>query len=129
MSGLRPHTLIAVTSLAAALIAAPWANAKGPQQIAAEAPQAQASAPLSKGELKAIREFNMLDFNGDGKLNRKEVAIIPRLAAAFDDADTNKDNFVTLDEIRAYTVKYRTARDKAKAEAAASKEAAAASKE
>jgi len=57
----------------------------------------------------------MLDFNQDGKLSRKEVAIIPKLAAAFDETDTNKDGFVTYEEVRAFAVKYRAAREKAKA--------------
>jgi len=86
--------------------------------VAAPAPAAPASAPMSKGEAKAIREFKMLDFNGDGKLSRQEVALVPRLAAAFDDADTNHDGFVTLDEVRAFAVKYRAERDRAKAAAA-----------
>lgn len=84
----------------------------------AQAPQAAASAPLSKGEIKAIREFKMLDFNGDGKLSRAEVALVPRLAAAFDDADTDHDNYVTLDEVRAFAIKYRAERDRARAAAA-----------
>jgi Ca2+-binding EF-hand superfamily protein len=57
----------------------------------------------------------MLDFNQDGKLSRKEVAIIPKLAAAFDETDTNKDGFVTYEEVRAFAVKYRAEREKAKA--------------
>lgn len=65
---------------------------------------------LSKGEIKAQRQFKMLDFNQDGKLSRKEVAIIPKLAAAFDETDTNKDGYVTYEEVRAYAVKYRAER-------------------
>jgi Ca2+-binding EF-hand superfamily protein len=80
---------------------------------------AAANAPVSKGEAKAIREFHMLDFNGDGKLSRAEVAIVPRLAAAFDDADTTRDGYVTLEEVRAFAVKYRAERDRARAEAKA----------
>ncbi len=101
---------------AAAAMAAP---AEGGEAPAAQPPAPAASAPLSKGEIKAIREFNMLDFNGDGKLSRQEVAIVPRLAAAFDDADTDHDGFVTLEEVRAFTIKYRAERDRAKAAAAA----------
>ncbi len=116
-------TLAAASASAASASAAdapPKATAKAPHaSAAAEAAQSAASQPLSKGEIKAIREFHMLDFNGDGKLSRKEVAIIPRLSAAFDDADTNHDGYVTLDEVRAYTVKYRAERDRAKAAAAA----------
>ncbi len=99
-------------------IALPAASAMAADDAAQPAAPA-ASAPMSKGELKAIREFNMLDFNGDGKLSRNEVAIVPRLAAAFDEADTNHDGFVTLDEVRAFTIKYRAERDRAKAAAAA----------
>ena len=66
----------------------------------------------------------MLDFNGDGKLSKKEVAIVPKLYNAFDEADTNHDGFITLDEVRAYTIQYRAARDKAKADAQAKPSAA-----
>ena len=92
-----------------ALLAAPCGHAQ----------TAAAPAALSKGEIKAIREFHMLDFNGDGKLSRAEVAIVPRLAAAFDDADTNHDNYVTLEEVRAFALKYRAERDRARAAAKA----------
>ncbi len=108
----------ALSSPASATEASPKAAAKAPTAAAAPAEPA-ASQPLSKGELKAIREFHMLDFNGDGKLSRKEVAIVPKVAAAFDDADTNHDGYVTLDEVRAYAVKYRAERDRTKAAAAA----------
>ncbi|MDR0225590.1 MAG: EF-hand domain-containing protein [Burkholderiaceae bacterium] len=86
------------------------------------------AAPLTKGEIKAQREFKMLDFNKDGKLSRAEVALFPRLAAAFDEADTDKDGFVSYEEVKAFAVKYRAERDKAKAaaEAAASSRAPAA---
>ena len=75
-----------------------------------------AGTQLSSGEIKAQRQFRMLDFNQDGKLSRKEVSFIPKLAAAFDETDTNKDGFVTYEEVRAYAVKYRAERglDKAK---------------
>ena len=85
---------------------------------------AKNSAQLSKGEIKAQQQFKMLDFNQDGKLSRKEVAIIPKLAAAFDETDTNKDGFVTYEEVRAYAVKYRAEREKAKATEATASPAA-----
>ena len=111
-----PAALTAVIAATLSL-AAPCAFADEP--AAAPAPAAAASAPLSKGEIKAIKQFHMLDFNGDGKLSKKEVAIVPKLYNAFDEADTNRDGFITLDEVRAYTIKYRAARDKAKADAQA----------
>lgn len=114
-------TWMAAAALSLTLLAPPPARA----QAAAEAPPPAptASQPMSKGEAKAISEFNLLDVNGDGKLSRKEVAIIPSLAAAFDEADTNHDNYVTLDEVRAFTVKYRAERDRARAAAQAQESA------
>ena len=69
-------------------------------------------APLSKGEIKAMRDFKLLDFNGDGKISRTEVALFPRLAAAFNDADTNHDNYLSYEEVRAYAVRYRAERER-----------------
>jgi len=74
-----------------------------------------AAAPLSKGEIKARRDFQMLDFNKDGKLSRAEVALFPRLAAAFDTADTDKDGFVSFEEVEVFAVQYRAERAAAKA--------------
>ncbi len=75
-------------------------------------------APLSKGEIKAMRDFKLLDFNGDGKISRTEVALFPRLAAAFTEADTNHDNYLSYEEVRAYAVVYRAERDKQRERAA-----------
>lgn len=75
-----------------------------------------ASAPLSKGEIKAMRDFKLLDFNGDGKISRTEVALFPRLAAAFDEADTHHDNYLSFEEVRAFAVHYRAERDRQRAE-------------
>ena len=98
--------------LTSAFMLLPTARA---DETATEKPEAQ----LSKGELKAQRQFKMLDFNHDGKLSRSEVAIIPKLAAAFDETDTNKDGFVSYEEVRAFAAKYRAERglDKTKATA------------
>ena len=85
------------------------------------------AAPLTKGEIKAQREFKLLDFNGDGKLSRQEVQLFPRLAAAFDDADTDKDGFVSYEEVRAFAAKYRAERDRQRAREAAAAPAPAAS--
>ena len=72
-------------------------------------------APLSKGEIKAMRDFKLLDFNGDGKVSRTEVALFPRLAAAFSDADTNHDQYLDYAEVRAYAVRYRAERERQRA--------------
>ena len=82
----------------------------------AQAPAAPDTQPgLTKGEIKAQRDFKMLDFDGDGKLSRKEVQLFPRLAAAFDDADTNKDGFVSNEDGPAFAGKSRAERDRARA--------------
>lgn len=72
-----------------------------------------------------MREFKMLDFNGDNKLSRTEVKLFPRLAAAFDDADTNRDGYVSYAEVQVFAVKYRAERDRKRAEQAAAEAAAA----
>ena len=83
------------------------------------------AAAVSPGELKAQREFKMLDFNGDGKLSRYEVKLFPRLAAAFDEADTDGDGFVSYAEVRAFAAKYRAERDRQRAAAQAAATSAA----
>jgi Ca2+-binding EF-hand superfamily protein len=43
------------------------------------------------------------DTNGDGKFSREEAnASLPQIARNFDAIDTNKDGFVTKDELRAF---------------------------
>ena len=76
-----------------------------------------AQPALSKGEIKAMREFKLLDFNGDGKLSRSEVKLFPRLANAFDEADTDKDNYVSYEEVQVFAAKYRAERDRQRAAA------------
>lgn len=42
------------------------------------------------------------DKDGDGKLSRAEAAALPRLAKHFDEIDTNKDGFITKEEMKAF---------------------------
>lgn len=81
-------------------------------------PDSQA-AKAAQAEAKARREFRLLDANGDGKLSRAEVRLFPRLAAAFDDADTDRENFVSFEEVRVFAAKHRAERERKKAAAAA----------
>lgn len=103
-----------LTASTAALCALACSAALATSPAAAETPAA--SAPLSKGEIKAMRDFKLLDFNGDGKISRTEVALFPRLAAAFDEADTNHDNYLSYEEVRAFAVRYRAERDRLRAQ-------------
>ena len=119
LAALASVALVAAALSSSALAQQP-APAKAPTPSANPFAVPDESQPgLSKGEVKAIREFKMLDFNGDGKLSRSEVKLFPRLAAAFDDADTDHDGFASYAEVRAFAAKYRAERDRKKAEQAA----------
>lgn len=107
--------LVAAAGSAAALAQTPAPAANhGPERT----PPAGVAA-LSQGEIKAMRDFKLLDFNRDGKISRTEVALFPRLSAAFNDADTDGDGYLSYEEVRAYAVRYRAERDRAKAAQAA----------
>lgn len=116
--------MISLTGLTTAIlctwgsVAAQSPTATTPSTAIASAGSASSTGP-TKGEIKALREFKMLDFNGDGKLSRTEVKLFPRLAAAFDDADTDGDGYVSYEEVKVFAAKYRAERDRQKAEQAA----------
>ena len=42
------------------------------------------------------------DKDGDGKISRAEAVALPRIAKHFDEIDTNKDGFVTREELKAF---------------------------
>ena len=109
--------LMSLTGLTTAIlcswgsVAAQSANTTTPASSVV-ATRAEASDEPSKGEIKAMREFKLLDFNGDGKLSRNEVKLFPRLSNAFDDADTNSDGYVSYEEVKVFAAKYRAERDR-----------------
>ncbi|MFC5523140.1 hypothetical protein [Polaromonas jejuensis] len=89
-----------LTLSAAAALLAPGAHAQTAEP-AAPAPQATASqtpaAPrYSAQELE--RAFNFIDANHDGKISREEAAGFRGVAKYFDEADLNKDNFLSREE-------------------------------
>lgn len=72
---------------------------------AAFAAPAFAGDDAAKGDRaqKAHERLKAADKNGDGKISREEAnASLPRLAKNFDAIDTNKDGFVTKEEMRAF---------------------------
>ena len=52
------------------------------------------------------------DKDGDGRISRAEAAAMPRLAKHFDEIDTNKDGFITKDEMKAHREKRMAERAK-----------------
>ncbi|MBL0140809.1 MAG: EF-hand domain-containing protein [Betaproteobacteria bacterium] len=50
--------------------------------------------------------WKKLDANGDGRLSRDEVANAPRLLQDFDAIDTNKDGFLSAEELQAARGRY-----------------------
>ncbi len=56
----------------------------------------QAHKGEARGEM-----WKKLDANGDGRISRDEVAGHPKLAGAFDTIDTDKDGFLSPEELRA----------------------------
>ena len=62
-------------------------------------PEHSLAAPL-KGEILGPKQFRWLDRNHDGYLSREEVSQHPRLAEAFDAADTDHNGLVSPEELR-----------------------------
>ena len=63
-----------------------------------QAPTADAGA---RERLALEAAFNRADANGDGKLSRDEAGHLPAIALKFDDLDTNKDGFLSMEEFSA----------------------------
>ena len=56
------------------------------------------------------KKMQAIDKNGDGKISRDEAAAHPRLAKRFDRIDTDKDGFVTPQEMKAARAKATAAK-------------------
>lgn len=106
----KARATLTALGCALALLGTLPVRAGEPADTAAPAPTG-----LSKGELKAQRDFKLLDWNGDGKLSRSEVRLFPRLAEAFDSADTDGDGFVSYEEVQAFALIYRAERARLRA--------------
>lgn len=60
-----------------------------------------ASEPGARARLAVEAAFSRADVNGDGKLSRDEAGHLPAIALKFDDLDTNKDGFLSMEEFSA----------------------------
>lgn len=61
-----------------------------------------------KGERahKMHERLKAADTDGDGKISRAEAVALPRMAKHFDEIDTNKDGFITKEEMKAWHEKH-----------------------
>ena len=111
-------TKIGLLASCALALAAGWAQAQTPAPSTESAP-AKVAPPSdeqpSEGEALAAKQFKWLDLNGDGYLERNEVALFPRLSKVFDEVDSNHDGKVSFEEIRAYAKQQREQKKAAEA--------------
>ncbi|MBV8620967.1 MAG: EF-hand domain-containing protein [Curvibacter sp.] len=112
------HHALLVSALCALVLSTGAALAQSPA-ASSEAAPAKLPPPSdeqpSEGEALAAKQFKWLDLNGDGYLERGEVALFPRLSKVFDEVDTNHDGKVSFEEIRAYAKKQREQKKAAEA--------------
>ena len=76
--------------------------------IGASAAFAQAPVEPAKGdrEHRMHERLKAADKDGDGRISREEAIALPRLAKHFDEIDTNKDGFITKEEMKAWRQKH-----------------------
>ena len=100
----RPRILMLGSLLALAAAAALLATQANAQ---ASAPAAAASAPAATPAAPAVvyydpkdleRAFKFMDKTGDGKISRDEASNFRGVSKHFDEADTNKDGFLSREE-------------------------------
>ena len=68
--------------------------------------------PKSDRAQKMHERLKAADKDGDGKISRAEAAALPRIAKHFDEIDTNKDGFITKEEMKASHDKRAASRQK-----------------
>jgi transcription elongation GreA/GreB family factor len=73
------------------------------------------SARIEKAKAELEKRFTAADTNHDGKLSKDEAKTgMPKVYERFDDIDTGKTGFVTLDQVKAETGKMIAERRKNK---------------
>ena len=82
---------------AAAALLATQAQAQTPEPSAASTP-ASADTTLKYDPRDLERAFKFMDKTGDGKVSRDEASNFRGVSKHFDEADLNKDNFLSREE-------------------------------
>lgn len=72
--------------------------------LGASAAIAQTPPEPPKGDraAKMQERIKAADKDGDGRISRAEAVALPRIAKHFDEIDTNKDGFITKEEMKAF---------------------------
>jgi Ca2+-binding EF-hand superfamily protein len=82
-------------------------------QVTADEIRAYHAKMRAQRQSASLARFKKIDTDGDGKISRAEAqANSPRLAEHFDEIDTNKDGFITPDEMKAAQVRRQQASNK-----------------
>ncbi len=101
-SGLtRPRILMLGSLLAlaaAAVLLATQAQAQTPEPTASASTSASADTTLKYDSKDLERAFKFMDKTGDGKVSRDEASNFRGVSKHFDEADLNKDNFLSQEE-------------------------------
>lgn len=92
-------SLLALATVAALLATQAQAQTAEPAAAAAATPTAAPSQPVAAYDAKDLeRAFKFMDKTGDGKVSRDEASNFRGVSKHFDEADVNKDNFLSPEE-------------------------------
>jgi opacity protein-like surface antigen len=92
-------SLLALATVAALLATQAQAQSAEPAAAPAAAPASAAAPATAKYDTKDLaRAFSFMDKNGDGKVSRDEASNFRGVSKHFDEADLNKDNFLSREE-------------------------------
>ncbi|MFS2032438.1 EF-hand domain-containing protein [Polaromonas sp. CT11-55] len=98
-SSLARPRMVMLGSLLALAAAAALLATQAQAQTAQPAAAASAPAAVAKYDSKDLeRAFKFMDKNGDGKVSRDEASNFRGVSKHFDEADLNKDNFLSREE-------------------------------
>lgn len=91
--------LLALGSVAALLATQAHAQATEPAAAPATTATAAPAQPVASYDPKDLeRAFKFMDKTGDGKVSRDEASNFRGVSKHFDEADVNKDNFLSPEE-------------------------------